>query len=50
MLQKVALGVRDHFVIIGVANLVAALVIGRTMPANCAAGFSLDRVPRVLPS
>ena len=34
VLQKMGLGVATSFVLIGVANLVAAIIIGRTMPAN----------------
>ena len=34
VLQKLGLGVAASFVLLGVANLVAAIVIGRTMPAG----------------
>jgi acyl-[acyl-carrier-protein]-phospholipid O-acyltransferase/long-chain-fatty-acid--[acyl-carrier-protein] ligase len=39
VLQKLGLGVDALFVIIGVANLLAAVAIGRTMPASWAIDF-----------
>jgi acyl-[acyl-carrier-protein]-phospholipid O-acyltransferase/long-chain-fatty-acid--[acyl-carrier-protein] ligase len=48
ILQKFGFGVASLFALIGVANLIVAIVIGRTMPASWVIDFPLDRVSRVL--